>query len=313
MNKKVVTGIAGLLVLAFILYQFFSSDSGSAGNDYLVKDSRSISLSDIRNTLQKADFTGRKAKDYFSGEVVNSYTLRYFKFIQRKFSKEKNLSQEEAEQLYELYRKFVAYEDALAKKMKTWMSDPGAGSSLDVLRRMHQYQMEIFGEETALKLFGADIKAREYPLRRKHIIVDDSLYGHEKEERINKLNRDMWGDDANSIEARVKPVDRYREKMDIYSKDLGEMNAEEKAEKIRQFREELFTPEIVERLEKVDALLVARKEREARYRDEEQAVVNDPNLSEEEKKEKLAELQNRIFGEDAEAFRRREALTRGKR
>ena len=324
MNRKIVTGAIGFFLLIFLIYQLSSSNSDVAHDDYLLKDNRSVSLKDIRETLKKADFNSGNMKDYFAGEVVNAYTLKYFKFMQMKFSKAatleahleevrkylyESLPPEEAEKLFALYKKFVTYEDVLAKKMKAWMADPSSGSTLDILRKMHAYQKEVFGEDVAVKLFGPDIKAREYPLRRKHIISDDSLYGREKEERIEKLNDDMWGDDASSIEERVKPVDRYREKMDIYSKDLKEMNTEEKAEKIREFREELFTPDVIKRLEDVDALIEARKERETRYKLEEQTILNDPNLSDAEKKEKITALQNNIFGDDADAFRRREAIS----
>jgi len=328
MDKKKIIAVVGILILTVVVYQFLKSNSSFDDTGYLLKNNNSIKLDDIRMSLKKSNFKESEAADYFSEDVVNSYTLKYFKFMQMKFKEFKTLGEhldavrkylyasipaEDAEKLFALYKTFVKYEDALAVKMKEWMGSMSSGNSIEILKKMHEYQKECFGEEVALKLFGADIKAREYPLRRKAIIVDDSLYGKEKEDKINKLNRDMWGDEAEAVEARVRPIDRYREKMNIYDRDLKELDSEERTDKIREFREDLFSPEVVERLEKVDALLDARKERDAQYRLGEEQILNDPNLSEKEKNEKIVSLQNKIFGEDADAFRRREEISKSRK
>ena len=63
----------------------------------------------------------------------------------------------------------------------------------------------------------------------------------------------MWGDKADTIDNDTEPLDRYHEKFKIYQKDMAEMTSdEERQAKIRQFREELFTPEQARRLDDVD-------------------------------------------------------------
>ena len=92
---------------------------------------------------------------------------------------------------------------------------------------------------------------------------------------------------------------------------MSEMSPDQKQEKIKEIRGKLFTPEVVERLEGVDRMIEQEKEKESDYYAREQAISNDPNLEDDEKQKKLFELQKEVFGDDAEAFRRRENIRKG--
>ena len=79
----------------------------------------------------------------------------------------------------------------------------------------------------------------------------------------------------------------------------------ERMEKIKEFRESYFSSDQIARLEQVDAQLEADKKRESDYYAQEKAIMNNPGISDDKKAEAIQELQNNIFGEEADAFRRR--------
>lgn len=81
---------------------------------------------------------------------------------------------------------------------------------------------------------------------------------------------------------------------------------------IRKFREELFTPEQVRRLEEVDKVIVDDKKKEDDYYAQESIINNDRNLNSDEKSKRIRELQDRMFGSEADAFRRRLVIEKGR-
>lgn len=82
-------------------------------------------------------------------------------------------------------------------------------------------------------------------------------------------------------------------------------------DKIKEFRREYFSPEQVARLEQVDAELAAEKTKEADYDAREKAIMTNPALDDEQKAQALRTLQDNTFGEEADAFRRRQAINKG--
>ena len=204
------------------------------------------------------------------------------------------------------------YQISLADKTKEWGTPRTAEEAIALLHRLQDYRREVFGRENADALFGASVKAQEYPLRRGAIVSDKDMYGAEKEKKLKELDRAMWADEANSVEAYAKPYTRYQEKLKIYQKDLSEMKTDdERQSRIRQFREEFFTADQVKRLDEVDRVIADEQKKEDNYRALEQRIRSDPNLDGDEKEQKIRELQDRTFGDEADAFRRRQAIERG--
>ncbi len=324
LQKNQIIGFLGMIFIAALGIYFFTEDDG-VPDGYIISDKSAVTIDDVKATFKRIDFEDRNNSDIFSDDVVNRYTFKYFKFLQKKFQKSKTLDEhinqvrnylfstmepEEAEKLFRLYKAFLMYEKKLAEKLKSWGRPSNTGDSLRTLAKIHEFQKETFGEDIAVKFFGANIKAKEYPIRRSAIANDSSLYGAEKEKKIKELNDDMWGNENSSPSEARRPYDKYREKMQIYSRDLSELEGEEREARIKEFRKEYFSPEVQERLEKVDQLLVEQKAAETTYRQKESEVTGNPNLTEEEKQNKLKELQNEIFGNEADSFRRRENIRR---
>ncbi len=321
MDKKKMVAAAGIAVLVILVVVLAVRKKGD--DNYIIDKSYNIKLKDIEAYYKNFDFNRDSIKECFSNGVINQYTLKFFLTLDKRFKDSKDMddqmekarqylysvmSADEADKLLEVYSTYLKYQKGLHEKSKEWGMPMNADDSIALLHNLQEYRREVFGNENADILFGASLKAQEYPIRRGVIVADGSLYGAQKEERLKDLNRDMWGSEANDVEAYAKPYIRYQEKLQIYRRDLSEMNAEEKQAKIRTFREELFSPDQVQRLDDVDRSISEEKQKEENYRALESRIMYDPDLDQDEKEQKIRELQDRTFGDDAEAYRRRQAV-----
>ena len=324
MNKKKIIAFIGIIIISVITYKLLTRTKKDPG--YIFDKKYNININDVNKTLNKVNFNKSNPKEFFADDVVNPHTLKFFKFLQKKF-KEMNfkdhleaikeylysiMPENEAEKLFAIYKMFVEYELNMSKKLNAWGNPKNSEDALSMLRKMHEYRRKFFGKELADALFGADTKAKEYPLRRSKILHDGSLYAQDKEEKLKRLNEDMWGDEANAVENIPEPYTKYKEKLQLFSKDMSEMTDEDRSTKVREIRDSMFTPEVVERLEGVDKQIALEKVNEENYYSSEELIKNDPNLTDEEKTKKIYELQNEMFSSEAAAFRRRENIRKGR-
>lgn len=279
------------------------------------------------------DITGIDLKKLFSEGLINSHTtLKYFKHLESLFGKSSTLADHfakvraylfshfpasDARILFDTYQKYLQCEMDLitnGEYKNLSMSVKSPEDAIAVLRRIQEFRRERLGTELADKLFGADVKAKEYALRRAAIVNNSALYGDEKEKMIKKLDQDMWGKEANAVEQHQNPYNRYQEKLKLYKKDLADAaTAEERKEKIESFRKEFLPPDVVKKFDEIDRQLVQEKNNEKNYRAEEKTLASDDKLTEKEKKAKTTKLQNKFFGPQAVEFRRREAIRTGRK
>ncbi|MFA5517858.1 MAG: lipase secretion chaperone [Spirochaetota bacterium] len=325
-NKKIIILLPVLLLLAVIVVNVVSKNIGSSDEEIISVSSEKVSYEDVKSYLKKVDFNEQNTKEFFKDKIVNNYTLKYFKFLQSRF-KDMELNEhldavkkylnssmdiKEADLLFALYQKYINYEAIMAEELSKIDSLNSTSDYLNVLRMMKKKQIEMFGQEDADILFGVSLKMKEYPVRRSAILNDNSIYADEKEKKLKVLNEEMWGKDWQNIESSRKPYVAYNEKLSLYSKDFEEMSAVEKNAKINQVRKEIFSQEIVERLENLDRELEAEKGREEEYREKYKSIMADASLKETDKQEKIASLQKEMFGENADLMRRREQIESGK-
>lgn len=325
-NKKIIIGaIVGISLI--IVYTIFFR-GGNSNRDYVFNDIQDVSGEEARLILKDVDFQDKeKVQSLFSEDVVNAYTIRFFRSISMKFRESKTfenqmddveqylltiMDESKAKDVMKLYRKYVTYQKGYAVRIKDWGMPKTMDEAIQFLKNRYEYQKEMFGPDVAKVLFGLEVKKAEYSVRRNVIINEEGLYGADKEKRMLELNEGMWGDSDGISDVNKSPYSRYQEKRVIYGKDLSEMSGEEKTAKIKEFRQQIFPAEIVERLNEVDELLASKREAETEYRQEEQKILNDPNLDANEKTTKITELQNSLFGEDAAAFRRRENIRKAR-
>ncbi len=325
-NKKIIILLPVLFLLAVIVVNVVSRNIGSFDDEIISVSSEKVSYEDVKSYLKKIDFNEINTKEIFKDKIINNYTLKYFKFLQNRFKDmelnehldavKKYLSSsmdiKEADLLFALYQRYINYENIMAEELSKIDSLKSTSDYLNVLRMMKKRQVEMFGQEDADILFGVSLKMKEYPIRRSAILNDHSLYADEKEKKLKVLNEEMWGKDWEDVENSKKPYVAYNEKLALYSKDFQEMSDAEKNTKINQVRKEIFSQDIVERLENLDRELAAEKEREEDYRQKYESIMADTRLAESDKQEKIETLQKEMFGENADHIRRREQIESGK-
>jgi len=275
--------------------------------------------------IDQTEDPGLDLREIFGEGLINSYTThKYFKHLEHLFRKSTTLgehfdevkkylfaefSEEEAQILFETYKNYLQCEMDLMEEFRNLTSSKSTEEAIDTLKQIQAFRRDRLGVELADKLFGADVKAKEYAFRRADIVGEESLHGEAKEEMLKQLNEDMWGEDANAIEEHPNDYNRYKEKLLIYKKDLEELESEEMRKvKIKEYRNEFFTPEVVKRLDEVDQQIVAEKHNENSYRIQEKKILENTGLTEDTKNKKIESLQNEMFGEEADAFRRRETM-----
>ncbi len=323
-NKKIIIAVLVILAVGITGYILYPKQQEDVPVN-IVRSGKNIPVQDAKIFLKgfPAQSVNEDPRKYFSGDIVNLYTVRFFKFIQNQIeftTREQHLQTvknylhsvldpQKADEMFALYEIFLDYEIGIREKTKSWTQPGTTGELLKYLQNIQSYRREIFGDEIADAMWGAEVKAREYSIRKNGIMLDRNLYGAEKEQRLGALKEEMWGADAASIEdppqTDPEKFTGYQEKQAVYQKDLSEMTAGQRSEKIKAFRQEYFSAEQIARLEKVDEELEADKRRESDYYAREKEIMNDSSLADDKKAEAVRELQDNTFGDQAEAFRRR--------
>jgi lipase chaperone LimK len=289
----------------------------------------STQQTDDAEAMEAPPEDGIDLRALFSEGLINSYTtLKFFKHLEHKFRKSTTLgehfdsvkqylfsefSETEARKLFNTYKEYLQCEMDLLEEYKHFSGVQTPEEAIDMLKQIQAFRRQRLGKELADRLFGTDVKAKEYAFRRAAIVRDNTLYGREKEERLAELNKDMWGDESAAVDAHRNAYNQYQETLQIYQKDLDEAASEAaRQKKLRQLREEHFSPEVVAKFEEIDQQMDEAAEREKTYREQAGAIESNEALSEAEKEKRIRNLQSEVFGEDAAAFRRREAIRKGR-
>ena len=265
---------------------------------------------------------------YFSQGIVTGNALKLFKLLENKYPVQSinergnhynqvrqylssQFKEAEAARLFEVYRKYLECEIQLANdpQYRTNTSDPR--QHLVLLNNAHNFRRDKMGIQTADALFGRDVKEREYLLRQAMIINDNNLYGKEKENRLQKLKADMWADKAQMPKDDLNPYNRYQLKMQLYQNDLAILDESRRQLKIGEFRKEFFSEEQIKRLCEVDQQIARENKNMERYRSDEQKILALKDITQEEKNKRIKSLQDKLFGKEADALRRREAMRKG--
>jgi len=153
---------------------------------------------------------------------------------------------------------------------------------------------DAFGEETAEHLFFEKEAYTRYKLAEKAIALDTGLTAAEKEAEIigrrNSLQVELAsrGSYVSFADERRRDLDqRLRER---YGEGVGAMSEEERRAAVLEMAREVLPPETLEKAEGIHAAQAERKAVFEAYRSESEAILNDPDLSFDEKQERLADL-----------------------
>lgn len=348
-NKKfkiIALGTA-IVVLCVIGYTLYPKDSKQS--EYIFYKNHPATLADFKAALEPPSIANNNAdsadtsdihekapmddQNIKSSELVSGgkliysrTTLEYFKNLERLFKSSPDIddhfekvraylfdhfSPADAQLIFDTYQKYLQCEMDLAKELVGLSKAKTPEEAIALLEQIQASWRAQVGTDLADLIFGADVKATEYTLRRAEIVKNNALDGDEKERMIQQLNQGMWGDEAQAMENQPPPFDRYQEKLEIYQKDLDELSPEDRQDKIQEFRAEFFPPDVVQKLNDIDNQATAEKATEAQYHEQEKAITDNPDLTDDEKKQQITDLQNKSFGDQADEFRRREAIEKG--
>ncbi|MFW5975623.1 MAG: lipase secretion chaperone, partial [Desulfosalsimonas sp.] len=210
---------------------------------------------------------------------------------------------------YNTYEDYLQCEMQLQNEFSNFADAKNPEEAIELLGRIQEFRRARLGQQLADRLFGPEVKEKKYSFRRAEIISDHSLYGKEKEKRIRELKEQMRVEGKQEEKDRKDAYKRYREKLKIYRKDLAEMeSAEARQEKIREFRQQAFDEPTQEALQSVDRQIEEDRRREEKYREKKKQIKKNPDLSESEKKQRIDDLRAGMFGDNADAAKRREAI-----
>ncbi len=271
-----------------------------------------ITREDYWQSLRPAGrFDSNAIGTYFVNEAANKHTLDFFGHLQdrfkdmeyddhmravREYLHETIRPDEKAEEMFELYGRYNEYQKELYLDQKRWAASGTPEAMLENLREMQEFRRQHFGQDAADAIFGVEVKSNEYALRRQIIIGETGITGKEKEARLASLRREMWGDQADIIDAGQDPRDRYLEKLKIHEAELAGMNEEERERQIREFRREVFSPAEAGLMDNADRQLKYIRDRDRDYARLSRAILDDRDLSEAEKNRKIRELHSRLYG-----------------
>lgn len=321
MNKSKLIALCGIAAMCALLVYVYSSTKRT-DESYIFTNTNDYSTEDARLYFKSIVFDSNAVQRYFSGSVANSHTVKFFKSLQRRF-RNMNLNDhldavheylrsimdaEKADETFALYKKYTHYEMDAVRETSRWRQPKTPRETIAYLRRLQDFRNSYFGPDVADALFGLEGKIQEYSIRRGAILHDKNAYGAEKESNISRLNSDMWGTNAESLATSEKPYDQYTEKLQLYRKDLAELSDDERRARIREYQKEYFSDDILARFDDIDKETAVEREKENMYAIEEQKILSDPRLDENGKRERIERIQNEIFGDDAESFRRRETI-----
>lgn len=194
-----------------------------------------------------------------SGELPDHNLSDFFRYLQTDVSEGNSpnerthsireylfstLPRDKAEELIDLYDKFTTFErDVVSKAENEWRMPESAGETLELIEAMQQYQQDYFGEQAADLLFGAEMKVMEYKARRAIILNDPYITGPEKEQLLDQLGTDMWGESAyQAMNANKHPHEILDEKLMVYRNELAALDQATRAEEIQKLRDMYLPP-----------------------------------------------------------------------
>lgn len=278
-----VTAVAAAIAL-FVAMQAASHKNKPAMEDtpgYIFDKNYVVSLEELSGAKKLAEKLRSKEGDREKQGDVNPAdymtkdfgagvaTLSYFRYLDAMFADSPDLPShlegvkklvfeklpvDKASRLYSLYEKYLTCELELANMLSSKKDPKTPADMIRLLSDAQNFRREYLGRELADALFGADIKALEYAIRRSAIVSEKTLHGREKEILVKQLTEDMWGDQAGAVESYSLPFNRYLEKLRMYALDMAELKTEkEKAAMLKDIRSSCFPPEVVSQLEKIDA------------------------------------------------------------
>ncbi|MBF0229565.1 MAG: hypothetical protein HQK63_08260 [Desulfamplus sp.] len=287
--------------------------------EQLTKNSKQINKAE----LKKSKIDALQQSEEFDITLVDNSLREHFHSLYFKYrdAKDRNefmdkiradlLSEfpiETAEKLIKIYETYIDCELSIQEKMLQFEKPETPEDMLNMADEIFAFRKHILGDELAQRLFGEEYNMTSFKIMGSQIYNDNSLYGSEKEAKLRQLAAEIYGDQPDVAISDKTGESLYQEKLLLYKRDFEEMDEIEKKKKIREFREEYLPIEDIENIEAAELEIEANAKRDQNYDESKSAILNDSSLSESDKKAKIYEIQNQIYGSMADEVRRGEEM-----
>ncbi|MEW6442302.1 MAG: lipase secretion chaperone [bacterium] len=178
------------------------------------------------------------------------------------------------------------------------LTNPGAMSPEEQFEALRSARRNAFGQEMADLLFGEEEAYQEYKLKEKAILADPGRTPEEQQGEITALRNALqvelakkgtylsFADDRKGeLESRLR--ERVGDRFD-------EMTAEDRKTAMWEMYREELPPEIMEKAEEIASRKAQRAAEIEAYLQEQEAILNDPDLTFEQRQARLVELSERL-------------------
>jgi lipase chaperone LimK len=238
----------------------------------------------------------RHVFDYFLSaigeEPLDTILARIRAYIRHKLP---GMAAGEAEQLLDNY---IAYKRGLENVQQ---AQPAAGGNIDIAavrQQMQQVQAlrtQYFSQEVITAFFGDEDAYDRYTLARLDVIQNKNLSATQRAQQLAALQQQL----PTSIQESMQTVNQYQnlEALTADWKKRGGSPAE-----LRQIRESLVGADAADRLETLDKDRAGWDQRMNSWYSERDAIINNTNLSEQDRQSQLNELRKSRFN-DTERMR----------
>ncbi|MBF0397725.1 MAG: hypothetical protein HQK78_13180, partial [Desulfobacterales bacterium] len=221
----------------------------------------------------------------------------------------KEFSSETVEKIMKIYTLYLDCELELQQAMLAWEQPKNEQGWINLSNKIYEFRKTKLGNDLGEGLFGYQHKTVLFDIMTDKIHKDKSLYGSEKEKKIQMIAAKIFGDAADSFLSDKNDETAYQQKLQLYKKDMDEMTEDEKRKKLRAIREEFFSTEDVKEMELAEEKIEKEKNRDQSYDLKKNEILKDQNLSKTEKEEKIKRIQDEIYGEMASEIRRGEEFS----
>lgn len=235
----------------------FQEKLNSEGKNFVeINDSDIMSLRELfkdsiinKHTIKITDALRLKFGD--SIDDMNTHFRQVEDFIRTQINDEAKVRD-----LMSFYSKYTKYEmDQVYDPHPLWMETPENPDAAIALNTHKQgYLRGIFGQDVADTLWGHEMKAYEYKMKELEILRENIYGAQVKEQLIADLRKEYFESDDTASEQNT-PMDYDAQlyvKLAIYADELMAMTDEERNNKIREFRNEIYPSGQAEQMEILD-------------------------------------------------------------
>lgn len=209
------------------------------------------------------------------------------------------------EKIVDIFMKYLKYEEVISE-----YAMPGSAGPQERYKMIMDKRREIFGEEDAKLVFGLEESKYDYSEKIKSFVKDTAMMsGDQRMQKYEEMRREVFGDYYDAMIAREPAFTKFNTELKLRENDFNVISDENvRQEALKDLRVKYFGRGGADRMAVVDRKIEQGNLKLSAYKKEEaDFLVDNPNINDKEKEEKLMELRIRHLGKkEAEAYSRRE-------